>query len=1056
MNEAALACILYIVMRGLSKAKRLKISMAASFFLVMTIPLVVYSLIRNEAKELETDQGQESVAICTISFPYVNPGTVEVGNNIQLEVSGFAPSEEDKINSLLIKTSDNVVLLDKEYSAVEESITERFLFNRDSIGSVQILGQMGTESTQHPCIINGVKDNLVTTQGDNLAPIFLSKPETSASPGNAIKVGQTYSYTLEAKDEDLDKIIYSYSFTPRADWLSLSVEKDGKNGELKIKFQGTPTGAASYLANVFIHDGYNKHLRAQSWVISVSPSNNDTPVVIFTQPATNVAINKGERVTVSWKATDNNQIVKYRLYYAENPGNKNSWRAIDENISYNVGSYIVTTGQFDQGNYKFILEAEDNQQPPAIGSAVTPEIVINAVGKDNTDGNTNQPPTTDPTTPPDDDPTPEPEEPEDPEPDDGPILLEPQIANLSPEEGETIDNPSRPVGATLIAGESADIDQKEILFYIDEKDVTKESDITEIKPSEVSIIYNPTTPFEPGEHKVSVYFKDTAGNEFSRDWNFFVVEEDEDDKSWLVGLLGFDISNRTILIIIIGVGLILLAIIVPWLLYLAWRDNDDPLEPTYAGRYSAEDRYPAGGGNYSQYYRPPTQTAPKNESVVKSKYDDPKGVGNESSDDEVLDSNTQPPENTLETEAKKPVGLLGGVMSKFKKGSIETSSTEAIVSEPTSVPDPMASTIVEHQNESKIPQNLTTTSVAAQKEKQEQIPTNDTPEADIEPNVMDFTENRDGHLDNSDTTGLEDVLESIKIAEQDMSGVTEKTPDTDSTLSELGNSTESGEIKNTPSKLTDELHEVTRTTDTQLMADDPTTPPYQLSGVTEQLTAEPQLSGEVGTTTTEQPISAEVQPTIPDQSISVGQTFSTLESNTSDRSIPFGSDNLSEDTSTSTQQYVPEPPSLSDQFLNGDRSESDSAMDQDDLQMGPDQIETSDTQSETPTLASAQEASGVPQDSLTNDEIEELRRLQESLSQLTDENKQITTSDAPVAGDTLVETEEPWKPRVIIPPTKVNSMQNGQTTERGQQVGNNSVLTPTDPTMIQNSFKAEE
>jgi len=84
---------------------------------------------------------------------------------------------------------------------------------------------------------------------------------------------------LEVADRDNDNIEYHYSFTPRADWLTKTVLENGKDGKLKIRFAGQPDKEGSYLANIFIHDGYNKHIAAQSWVISIGDESSEIPVV---------------------------------------------------------------------------------------------------------------------------------------------------------------------------------------------------------------------------------------------------------------------------------------------------------------------------------------------------------------------------------------------------------------------------------------------------------------------------------------------------------------------------------------------------------------------------------------------------------------------------------------------------------------------------------------------------------------------------------------------------------------------------------------------------------
>jgi len=124
-----------------------------------------------------------------------------------------------------------------------------------------------------------INQEVVFVIASNHPPEFLTDPYFSAKPpSNSITTQESYEYILEITDRDLDQIEYHYSFTPRAHWLHKTILESGKDGNLKIRFAGTPDREGSYLANIFIHDGYNNHLSAQSWVINVGQESSDIPV----------------------------------------------------------------------------------------------------------------------------------------------------------------------------------------------------------------------------------------------------------------------------------------------------------------------------------------------------------------------------------------------------------------------------------------------------------------------------------------------------------------------------------------------------------------------------------------------------------------------------------------------------------------------------------------------------------------------------------------------------------------------------------------------------------
>ena len=65
--------------------------------------------------------------------------------------------------------------------------------------------------------------------------LFSSNP----SNHNLTKFDQ-YEFDFKSNDIDNDKLYYSYSFTPGSDWLKLSAIANGEDGELHLKFSGTP------------------------------------------------------------------------------------------------------------------------------------------------------------------------------------------------------------------------------------------------------------------------------------------------------------------------------------------------------------------------------------------------------------------------------------------------------------------------------------------------------------------------------------------------------------------------------------------------------------------------------------------------------------------------------------------------------------------------------------------------------------------------------------------------------------------------------------------------
>jgi hypothetical protein len=518
-------------------------------FLLFTVPLVVYGLITLSSFDTRNRASEEEEFVpntCSISFPYVNPMSVPVGDTVQVQVSAYIPGEA--VTLVRVFTRNGEELLNKSYDGTSEKISEVFTYTPTAQGSDTLTGTVTTDRGAKPCVLEGAASVLAVTT--NLAPEFTTQP-TAAKPSNAIKVNDSYEYTLQVEDAESDTINYDFSFTPDADWLKHTVIEDGGAGKLTIKFTGVPDKPASYLANMFVHDGYNAHLRAQTWVISVEQDENDVPKVVVFEPASESSITQGDTVKVSWEGTDLNKIVKYELYISTNPGNSNTWLPIDRDISPKVGTYLFDTSNMLPGTYQFVVRAVDNGSPEAIGTGVSPRVSIDAP------------------IPPDED-----------DPDDGVILQDPQVINISPSNNGQVKNRNALITATLIAGTDATIDQESIKFVLDDKDLTNGLKMNELSDSEITITHTPSQQYKAGLHKVTVSFTDSNEESVEKSWVFnVVVDEAEDEDTY--NIYGFEIPKRTAWILGGGIGILILALIVPWLLYLAWRGSGDNYEDLY-------------------------------------------------------------------------------------------------------------------------------------------------------------------------------------------------------------------------------------------------------------------------------------------------------------------------------------------------------------------------------------------------------------------------------------------------------------------------------------------
>jgi hypothetical protein len=514
-----------------------------TFFLLLSIPVVLYGLAqenldtrRRAFEDLELSEEHP----CLISLPNVNPYSLQVGRTVTIQVDALL--KDDYIDELEISDSSGDIIYQETFEGAPLEIATSFPFTPKESGEVDMLGIIKKgQGGRVECEISSPYDiKGLRAITNNSSPEFTSNPSQS-EPSQNIVTGDQYEYTVTATDADGDRINYSYSFTPRADWLKPVIIEDGSNGKLTIKFRGSSNKAASYLANIFIHDGYSKHLRSQSWVISVSPKENDIPIVRIIDPIQSIRIDRGTSFKTSWEATDLNHIIRYELYITNNPANEESWKAIDTDIDYNTTSYTVETQDITPGTYKIITKAIDNQNPAGVGMGVSSEIVIS--------GSTEQE-----------------------EKDDVVTLEQPQVVNMSPISTEEITNKRVTVRATIIASKDSTVDENSIKFTLDGNDITDSIKINRITSSELTLIYQPEEDLEEGVHKAEVRFLDSKGLSVSKSWNF-TIQGDSSTKEDTYTIFGYEIAQNIVLIVGIGVITVILALVAPFVIFTIWKED---------------------------------------------------------------------------------------------------------------------------------------------------------------------------------------------------------------------------------------------------------------------------------------------------------------------------------------------------------------------------------------------------------------------------------------------------------------------------------------------------
>lgn len=527
--------------------KRKQKSILLTFLLILTLPIFIFTLLENRSFDFRNKAFEEielsNLNPCIITFPNVNPYTIQVNSTVRIQVDGI--SENSTIKELTITDGSSNILFTKSYEdKIVNRVSESFPYTPLVARAYNLSGNMkDIAGNTFSCVISSPYDiKGVKAISLNSKPEFLTSPRDSI-PSQSIQVGDTYEYTLEAKDVDQDTINYIYSFTKGEEWLESTIIDDGADGMLTIKFRGSTKKAGSYLANVFIHDGYSKHLSSQSWVISVSNKENDNPTVTIIDPSSSIVINEQSTVPLKWEVEDKNQITRYEIYISQNPVNETTWEPIDTNVPGTQTNYTVDLNNKEDGAYRLIVKAIDDQEPAGVGVDISEEILISR----NTEG---------------------PEK-----PDDNVELPEPQIINMSPTSKDEVKNNIPTIKASLIASEGAVVQDSSIIFKLDDRDVTDEIKINEVEENQHTVIYIPPSGLTNGVHKVSIYFEDSNGGEREVEWTFSIGDESASSDSDVFNILGLEIPKRTLYIVFGGIALIALAIIVPLLLPLIWKDT---------------------------------------------------------------------------------------------------------------------------------------------------------------------------------------------------------------------------------------------------------------------------------------------------------------------------------------------------------------------------------------------------------------------------------------------------------------------------------------------------
>ncbi|MBN1618580.1 hypothetical protein JW887_04560 [Candidatus Dojkabacteria bacterium] len=527
------------------------------------------------------DQYENQAPTCTLMFNGTNRESIPQGYENSYIVQGY--DRDDGISAVKFtvkKDGDIENTLQWDFSNENEVLinkdsTPPLRYTYQDTGKYEIYAEiMDTSGKTTRCIdeltSTGVLEPsdtkdigvFVILPGDNGSPEYQTDPYQDSNPGTSIAVGQTYSYTVEAIDPEEDAI--EYMVINDSGWINFSLNKN-EDGEFRGTFSGTADRAGSFKIVLSLNDGYHDHYSTQIWVLNVDSPSNDTPVVTVVQPTANTQIQKNQQVRIEWNATDRNQIIRYDVYLATDPTNESTWTLIAGNIGYDYNAYIWNTGDIAPGTYYIVVKATDNQSPVGIGYGISGVITVPG-GKAGGDGGDSGK-----------------------DDDKGKPTIEesyPQVKNVKPANNSKIKENKPLIYAELFASTGNTIDEGSVTIKLDDQDITDKVEVRGEGEFEGSIVYEPDKPIEYGSHKVLVTFTDTEGKQAQKTWTFTIEEESTSEKESedYINILGLKISKNLGLLLAIGLVIILLAIMVPWMLYSAWvrsREEEEYFDSSY-------------------------------------------------------------------------------------------------------------------------------------------------------------------------------------------------------------------------------------------------------------------------------------------------------------------------------------------------------------------------------------------------------------------------------------------------------------------------------------------
>lgn len=412
----------------------------------------------------------------------------------------------------------------------------------------------------------------ITIRNNNSNPNITSNPPADKSIGR----NESWSYDVQASDADGDSLVYQFATAPG--FLSIN----SVNGLIQTNSNNKQPG--TYTVTVRVRDNFGG-LDSQSFQLTVTQPQQPDPdpepepeppvadpesELVFNFPSEDAVLG-GDSNLVEWAIDgDTDRITSIDVEYSS--ADEEDWKLIASDVDPDATAFTWDTTELENGDYRLrvIVTYDDDSQ----------EVFTSEVFTINNNGSGDNP------------------------------MSVPLVINVSPQNGEII-NEARPVlTGAFTPSVDAIIDMTSFLISVNG---TQLEDSCEVNTERFTCSLS--EDLENGNHQIRVNVSDTSDQVAELAWTFTVdVPTDEDPEPGVDVPSdgsetptdqepGQDIELASSTLSLIGLICLIAAvlIIIPWVLYVMWRNRNSESEQAYAS-YDA--------GNVTVNYDQPEEIDP--------------------------------------------------------------------------------------------------------------------------------------------------------------------------------------------------------------------------------------------------------------------------------------------------------------------------------------------------------------------------------------------------------------------------------------------------------------